>query len=156
MSSRHRWIVRAPVVGRLAGGALAAGAAFIVFGCGPSPITPTRIEGAIAPTFANLVHTQMSWLGLPAMSASDLSVTARCRRFLAGENVGSGEWTCSLVWRGPDRRVLRDTYELLVTTDGCYTATASRESLGGPTLKAENGRDVRNLLYTFEGCFDTT
>lgn len=156
MSSRYRWIARGVrIVGRAARGTLAAGAALVVFGCGPSPITPTRIEGAIGPTFANLVHTQMSWLGLPAMSVSDLSVSARCRRLL-GEDIGAGEWTCSLVWRGPDRRVLRDTYELLVTPDGCYTATASRDSLGGPTLKAENGRDVRNLLSTFEGCFDTT
>jgi hypothetical protein len=35
-------------------------------------------------------------------------------------------------------------------------ATASGESLGGPMLKSEDGRAVRNLLYAFEGCFDTT
>jgi hypothetical protein len=61
-----------------------------------------------------------------------------------------------VVWQGPDRRRLRDTYELFVTTDGCYMATASVEALGGPVLRAENGREVRNLLYAFEGCFDTT
>jgi hypothetical protein len=37
-----------------------------------------------------------------------------------------------------------------------YTATTSAESIGGPVLKAEDGREVRNLLYAFEGCFDTT
>jgi hypothetical protein len=128
--------------------------AVIHLGCG-SAITAPRIEGAIAPTFTNLVRLQMTWLGLPPLSATDVGVRANCRRLL-GDDAGSGEWTCVLVWQGPDRRRLRDTYELFVTTDGCYTATASVEALGGPTLKSENGREVRNLLYAFEGCFDTT
>jgi hypothetical protein len=45
-------------------------------GCGPSPITSARIEGAIAPTFANLVQVHVSRLGLPSMAASDFAVTA--------------------------------------------------------------------------------
>jgi hypothetical protein len=69
---------------------------------------------------------------------------------------GAGEWACTLVWQGPDRRTLRDTYDLTVGTDGCFAASVSGESLGGPTLKAADGRTVRNLLYAFEGCFDTT
>jgi hypothetical protein len=60
------------------------------------------------------------------------------------------------MWQGPNRRRIRDTYEVFITTEGCYTATASTESVGGPTLKAEDGREVRNLLYAFDGCFDTT
>jgi len=124
-------------------------------GCGSS-ITSDRIEGALAPTFTNLVRLQMTWLGLPPLPASDIGASANCRRLLPGENSGSGEWTCVLIWHGPDRRQLRDTYELFVNADGCYTATASAEALGGPTLRSENGRHVRNLLYAFEGCFDTT
>ena len=42
--------------------------------CGSSPITSARIEAAIAPTFANLVQVQVSWLGLPPMAASDFGV----------------------------------------------------------------------------------
>ena len=63
---------------------------------------------------------------------------------------------CTLVWRAANRGTLHDTYDLFVATDGCYTATVAGEGLGGPTLKASDERDVRNLLYTFEGCFDTT
>ena len=124
--------------------------------CGSSPITSARIEGAIAPTFANLVQVQVSWLGLPAMAASDFAVKATCRRLTGGNNAGSGEWACTLVWKGPDRQTLRDTYDLFVATDGCFMATVASESLGGPTLKASDGRDVRNLLYAFDGCFDIT
>ena len=137
--------------------ALAAVAAAAVSGCGTSPITSARIEGAIEPTFANLIHVQLSWLGLPPVAASDIEVTASCRKMVAGSSTGgTGNWECRLAWQVPNRQLLRDAYDLFVATDGCYTASITGESLGGPTLTAQDGRDVRNLLYTFEGCFDTT
>jgi len=88
------------------------------------------------------------------MTAHELAVNASCRKPAGGDNRGSGEWTCTLAWKGPDKQALTDTYDLFVTTDGCYTATVGTENLGGPTLKARDGREVRNLLYAFEGCFD--
>jgi hypothetical protein len=127
--------------------------------CGPSPITSARIEGAIAPTFANLVHLQLSRIGLPPVAASDIKVMANCRKLLPGSDViGSGDWVCTLVWHGPNRRPLGDVYDLSVGTDGCYTATVegAEAQLGGPTIVAPSGNIVRNLLYAFEGCFDTT
>jgi hypothetical protein len=124
-------------------------------GCGSSPITSDRVEVAIEATFANLVQLQVSVLGLPSLSASDVGVTASCRK-VAGGNIGAGDWMCTLVWLGPDRQTLRDAYDLLVATDGCYTATIEGSNLGGPTLKTSDGRDVRNLLFTFDGCFDTS
>ena len=125
-------------------------------GCGQSPITPARIEESIAPTFANLVQVQVSWMGLAPMAASDFAVSANCRKPMVGDSSGSGEWTCMVTWKGPDQQALSDTYDLFVTTDGCYAATVASENLGGPTLRAKDGREVRNLLYAFEGCFDTT
>jgi hypothetical protein len=83
-------------------------------------------------------------------------VMASCRRMADGTPAGAGEWECSLRWLGPEKQTLRDKYELVVTTDGCYTATVAGESLGGPTVRARDGRPSRNLLYAFEGCFDTT
>jgi hypothetical protein len=147
MQSRMKSSVRSP---------LAVITIATVFGCGPSPITSAQIEGAIQPTFANLVQVQVSWLGLPGMAASDFPVTASCRKLVAGSNAGAGDWECRLVWQGPDHQTLHDTYDLSVATDGCYTATVAGDNLGGPTLKARDGKEVRNLLYAFEGCFDTT
>jgi hypothetical protein len=137
--------------------ALAAIATAAMFGCGPSHITSTRIQSAIETTFANLVELQVARLGLPPMRAADFAVSAACRRQVASsaKEAGAGNWVCTLVWQGPDRWTLRDTFDLFVTPDGCYTATVNGESLGGPMLKASDGRDVRNLLYAFEGCFDT-
>jgi hypothetical protein len=124
-------------------------------GCGSGPITAARLEADVAPTFANLVRIQVDWLALPPMTAAEFQVTATCRRLVAGDAVGSGEWSCTIRWRTPDRRIQQDLYELFVMTDGCYTATAGVE-LGGPMLKTPDGREVRNLLYAFDGCFDTT
>jgi hypothetical protein len=137
-------------------GLFAMGATLAALGCGPSPITSTRVAGAIALTFANLMHVQVARLGLSPMSASDFGVTGTCRRLVTGSDSGSGEWACTLFWHGPSNQRLSDTYELSVSTDGCYTATVDGEELGGPTIKAPDGSDIRNLLYAFEGCFDTT
>jgi hypothetical protein len=130
--------------------------AVTVSGCGRSPITTARLEPALATTFANLVHLQVAWLGLPPMAASDFAVHASCRRLTDGGDTGSGDWVCTLVWQGPESQPLRDTYDLFVATDGCYTATVEGGSLGGPVLKSTDGREVKNLLFKFEGCFDTT
>jgi hypothetical protein len=137
-------------------GGFAAILSIAALGCGSSPITASRMEGGFATTFANLVHVQVSWLGLPSMAASDFAVKASCRRLTTGNSAGSGEWLCTVVWRGPEKQFLRDAYDLFVMPDGCYMAQVSGESLGGPLLKASNGSDVRNLLYAFDGCFDTT
>jgi hypothetical protein len=140
-------------------GPLVAITTVVMFGCGPSPITSARIEGAIAPTFANLVQFQLSRIGLASVAASDIKVVANCHKAVPGTGAtGAGDWVCTLFWYGPNRQTLSDTYDLSVGTDGCYTATfAGAESqLGGPTVMGSDGAILRNLLYTFEGCFDTT
>ena len=148
--------VRRQTKGAWLRGALTAMTAAVAIGCGKSAITASRIEPALETTFANLVELQISRMGLRPMIVPDFAVTAICRRQAAPRETGSGDWVCTLVWQGPDRRTLRDTYDLFVTTDGCYTATIAGETLGGPTLKAPDGHAVKNLLYAFEGCFDTT
>jgi hypothetical protein len=126
-----------------------------VIGCGPGPITSARIEGAIAPTFANLVELQVARLGLPPRAAAAFGVRANCRK-LAGGTSGAGDWVCTLTWHGGQRQTLSDTYDLFVATDGCYTATVDGEQLGAPILQTSSGVDIRNLLFAFDGCFDTT
>lgn len=126
-------------------------------GCGSSPITSVRIERAIAPTFANLVETQLSRVGLPAVAASSISVTASCRKQTPGSG-GAGDWICVLMWHGPNQAMMRDSYDLTVAVDGCYTAVvdSAEATLGRPVILGANGEEVKNLLYAFEGCFDTT
>ena len=138
---------------------VAALTAILVAGCGPSPIASSRIEKAIAPTFANLVQLQISRIGLSPVAARDIKVVASCRKAVPETGAtGAGDWICVLDWYGPNRKVLRDTYDLVVDADGCYTATVegAEAGLGGPTIVTQGGATVRNLLYAFDGCFDTT
>lgn len=138
----------------------AAAVILVSTGCGGSPITAARLERAIAPTFANLLELQVPQMGLPPMPASAFAPSASCRKVAAAgaasSHSGSGDWICTIQWMGPGQRPLRDVYDLFVTTDGCYTATVEGESLAKPVLTTKDGREVRNLLYVFEGCFDTT
>ena len=133
---------------------VAAAAIAAASSCGASSITSDRIERAIEPTFARLVQAQVSSLKLRPVQASDVDVAASCRKLAAGRDSGAGDWVCRLSWVGPDRQPLHDSFDLFVTPDGCYTATAEGEHFGGPTLRATDGTVVRNLLYVFEGCFD--
>jgi len=129
--------------------------ALALAGCGGSPVTEDRVERAIAPAFANLVHEQLARMAMPALPASSLRVVASCYR-TAGGAAGAGEWACTIVWAGPNGATLRDNYEVSVAANGCYTASlASAEGqLGGPTVTTRDGRPIRNLLYVFDGCFD--
>ena len=131
-------------------------AALVVSGCSRySPITAPRVEKAIASVFSNLVETQVSWLGLPRITAREVAASANCLKLPTG-GTGAGEWVCTVIWMGPRGQSVRDAYDLFVTTDGCYMASLAGESLGGPVLKTKDGTNVRNLLYAFDGCFDTT
>jgi hypothetical protein len=117
-------------------------------------VTQARMETAVARTFANLVATQESIMGLPDVHADALRATATCKRRAAGR-----DWTCTIEWFIPGRRgLVHDAYEVSVTTDGCYTATSegAEAHVGGPTVTSPRGEPFTNLLYVFEGCFDTT
>src|SRR5262245_5223838 len=109
-------------------------------GCGGSPLTAARIESAVGPTFANLVGVQAIWLGLPSIKRDDVGARATCRRPTGSAEPGSGDWICTIAWQAPDGRLLRDTYDVFLATDGCYTAGAEAATLGGPTITTSEGR----------------
>ena len=113
-------------------------------GCGSNPVTADRLERAVESTFANLVQVQVARLDIAPIARSALDVTAACRPSSGGTR-GAGEWTCRVRWFGPDRQPLRDTFDVVVTTDACYTATAEGDQLGGPALKTAAGNEIRNL-----------
>lgn len=125
-------------------------------GCGESPITPARIESTLASTFSNRVYLQVVNMGLPSKPASAFGTRARCMKLMGDRQAGSGEWACTVDWTGPDGQRLRDQFDLFVNTDGCFVATAEGGTLGGHFVTRTDGIDVRNLLYSFEACFETT
>jgi hypothetical protein len=125
----------------------------------PGDVTRSRIEEAVAPTFASLVRVQVSLLDAPPVDTASLHAFAQCKKVGAApkEARGAGDWTCDIGWYVPGRReAVHDTYDLSVTPDGCYTATAdaTEAHIGGPTVATRSGTPVTNLLYAFDGCFD--
>lgn len=146
---RHPW---AAIAGALA----LTFASLVSTGCGVSPITPARIEQALSTTFANRVHLQVAVMGLPTKPAPEYGVKARCRKLMGDRQAGSGEWACTVDWTGPEGQLLRDQFDLFVNTDGCFSANAEAAALGGHVVTRTDGVDVRNLLYSFDACFETT
>jgi ABC-2 type transport system permease protein len=128
--------------------------------CRPAVVSKTKLEAAFAPTFANLIQTEEAMLGSPNVDARAFRASASCDRTGPGPSasVGGGHWVCTVSWSIPGRGALRDTYDVTVTPDACFTATAEGESahVGGPTIKTPAGTSVPNLLYAFDGCFDPT
>jgi len=125
--------------------------------CGGSAMTESRIERAVGRTFANLVPLQLARLELEPVDRAALRVTASCFRPTGGV-AGSGAWVCTVIWAGENGVLLRDTYDVAVAPNGCYTASVDpiEGQVGGSITRTQRGQDVRNLLYTFEGCFDTS
>jgi hypothetical protein len=152
--------MRRPSIGVMSAGGLAIALLGAVVCRRSDGVTVGRIEGSVAPTFSNLVHVQRSLMGLPTVDPSILRASAQCHKVGPGKDGGgAGSWTCTVLWFSPGQRTpLRDTYDLSVAMDGCYTATAdgSEAHLGGPTLVARDGTPVVNWLYAFDSCFDTT
>jgi ABC-2 type transport system permease protein len=111
-------------------------------------------------TFVNLIGVQESRLGHAGVDVHAFGATAACKRLGPGRDAtGGGNWTCMVNWSVPGRKgSLHDTYDLSVTADGCFTATAdsAEAHVGGPSLTTHDGRTLPNLLYVFDGCFDTT
>ncbi len=136
------------------------GLVVLLAGCHPGGVTPRRLEQAIAPTFANLVEVQESRMGLAPVRASALRASATCHKVGAAADAGGGgSWKCTVVWFAPGHKEpLFDVYDLGVTTDGCFTATAdgAEAHVGGPKVSTPGGTSVTNLLYVFDGCFDPT
>ena len=119
-----------------------------------------KLEKAFGPTFANLISAQQPTLGLPVTDPAVFGASASCHRLGPGKDAtGSGEWVCTVTWLGPVRKgVLHDRYDLTVGPDGCYTAAAdgNEAHVGGATITTRDGATVLNLLYVFDGCFDTS
>lgn len=135
--------------------------AVTVSGCGSSGITKSRVETAIAPTFANLYALQRQQLGYAKVSGSAIESYASCDKGgPAGRDEGAGSnWVCSIVWQvaGPGTQATA-IYNLHVQTNGCYSADGDGPTAinGHQTMAAFDGTSFINPLFEFDGCFDNT
>jgi hypothetical protein len=123
-------------------------------------VTPKRLQGSFTPAFASLTLLQQRELGRKVPTGAHLNILPLCRR-RSGANVGPGDWSCTMTVLIPQAGAnpfnpTPVSYDLSVKSNGCYKAEAPPSFVGNQLMRAGNGKQVTNPLYTIYGCFDTT
>jgi ABC-2 type transport system permease protein len=128
---------------------------------GPVPITATRLQRSFAQEFNSLAILQQKELGRKVPANAHLNILPLCRR-RSGPSVGPGEdWTCTMTVLVPQvgANPFNPTpvaYDMSVKSNGCYKAEAPPSFVGNQLMKAGDGKQVTNPLYTIYGCFNTS
>lgn len=127
---------------------------------GPVTITPKRLQGSFTPAFASLTLLQQRELGRKVPRGAHLNILPLCRR-RSGVNAGPGDWSCTMTVLIPQAGAnpfnpTPVSYDLSVKSNGCYKAEAPPSFVGNQLMRAGNGKQVTNPLYTIYGCFDTS
>ncbi len=137
-----------------AAGCLASVALFA--GCGTTDITKTRVENAIAPTFANLYVQQATILGHPGVTVASTAASANCDRGgpkVADKGPGA-DWICMIHFIDDTHTAQDGKFELQIKANSCYTAGGPSKLVGLVTITDTHGHDVPNPVFEFDGCFD--
>ena len=138
--------------------------------CGNSPITATRLDAALGPTFTHLYAYQQQLIGNPA-DASVYAI-ASCQRSGAGSanagasNAGASnaggtdsgagdDWVCGVTVYRKTGAPIAASIEVKVKTNGCYVADPPISVVGPTELTLPDGSSADNPLSEFDGCFDT-
>jgi hypothetical protein len=126
---------------------------------GGSSVTQARLERSLPTAFANLYADQAKLLGRKGVTAASLNAQAMCDKGGAVEDdIGPGSnWNCLVSWTDPDNPMPPEGYgkfELVVHSNGCYTAGGPSKLVGFQTLTDTKGDEVTNPVYEFDGCFD--
>ena len=125
---------------------------------GTSDVTRARLERSLPTTFANAYVQQAAILGHSGITVASLDAKATCDKggpHVADHGAGA-DWICYMAWNDPavDASLLPGKFELNTHTNDCYTATGPSKIVGLLTISDARGRDVRNPVHEFDGCFD--
>jgi hypothetical protein len=137
--------------------ALAAAATVVlVSGCGATDVTKSRVEAALAPTFANLYVRQAALLGHQNVSITSTNATATCDRGgpkVADEGPGA-DWICMVHFTDEAGNQQDGKFELQIKSNSCYMAGGPSKLIGLATITDVRGNDVVNPVFEFDGCFN--
>jgi hypothetical protein len=145
-----------PMAKRLLGTVAALTSVALLASCGTTDITRSRVENALAPTFANLYVQQAVILGHPGVTIASTAASATCDR--GGPNVadkGPGaDWICMIHFTDDTHTAQDGKFELQIKSNSCYTAGGPSKLVGLITITDTHGNDVPNPVFEFDGCFD--
>jgi ABC-2 type transport system permease protein len=123
-----------------------------------SGIEQSKLERALATTFAHLYRVQTQQLHRPDVTEAQLRTAAICQKgggLVANSGPGNG-WRCVVTWHLPGVDAVGNaTYQLDVTSDGRYIADGDgpREVNGYFVVSTPTG-DAPNPLWQFDGIVD--
>ncbi|HUR52102.1 MAG TPA: hypothetical protein VMZ11_08260 [Mycobacteriales bacterium] len=120
-----------------------------------TPLTSQRLEPSFARTFSGLYALQQTQDGRHGVQPDALGSAATCQRS-GTEASGPGEdWVCQVTYQD-GKRLLTQSFEVQVKSDGCWKAEAPPTSQ--PVLRADpvTGATHVNPLSEFDGCLDTS
>lgn len=148
----NRTRVLAPAVALLAIAAVFAATA----GRGGPDVTKSRLDRAIAPTFANLYAQRAVILGEPGITAAGTAATADCDR--GGPkipDVGPGpDWICMITFTDDHGQSQQGKFEVKAYADATYVAGGPSKLIGTAMITNTRGVDVPNPVFEFDGAFD--
>jgi ABC-2 type transport system permease protein len=155
-SRRQGWVV--PVRAAVA---LAAVVALLVIAgnWGPTGVTATRLQSNFAASFNNLTLLQQRELGRHVPAGASLNILPTCSR-RGSTTAGPGDWVCTMNVAIPQPGAVPFnntpvSYDVSVTSNGCYKAQSPPAFIGQQTMKVPSGATVINPLYTIYGCINT-
>ncbi|MCZ4103462.1 hypothetical protein C8250_000630 [Streptomyces sp. So13.3] len=136
--------------------ALAAAVIAATTAAGSPDVTRTRVEQALAPTFANLYVQQAGILGVPGITAAGIDASAHCDR--GGPkvaDVGSGaDWICMMTFHDDQHKVQTGKFELQIKADSTFVAGGPSKLIGLVTITDKTGTDVPNPVFEFDGALN--
>jgi hypothetical protein len=145
-----------PTVKRVVASAVCLASVVLLAACGTTDVTQTRLEDAVALTFANLYVQQAAILGHNGVTVASNAGSASCDR--GGPNVadkGPGaDWICMIHFTDDTHTPQDGKFELQVKANSCYTAGGPSKLVGLVTITDTHGHDVPNPVFEFDGCFD--
>jgi hypothetical protein len=129
-----------------------------LIGRGGPDVTRTRLEHAIAPTFANLYVQRAKIVGEPGVTVTSIAASARCDR--GGptvRDVGPGpDWICQIAFHDDHGQTQNGKFEVQAKADATYVAGGPSKLVGQATLTDRVGRTVPNPVFEFDGAYATS
>lgn len=157
VSRRQGWVI--PVRAAVALAAVIALLA-VAGNWGPTGVTASRLRHDFAVSFNQLTILQQRELGRHVPAGAQLNIVPTCSR-RGSTPTGPGDWVCTMDVFIPQQQGATPfnetpvSYDVSVTSDGCYKAQSPPIFVGQQMMKDAAGQSVVNPLYTVYGCFNT-
>lgn len=125
---------------------------------GPTGATARRLKASLSPAFNGVTVLQQRQLGRAVPAGAKLNLQTTCARH-GSTPTGPGDWSCTVTVFMPQAGAnpfaqTPVTYDVSVSSDGCYKATAPPSFVGQQTMRDARGNNVTNPLFTIYGCFN--